>query len=84
MLDAHARAYLEVYRTGVTRDTAIVRADTNPPLGSYQVGDRAVLTPRPDRATPAGPRPRRITAITYRSSAPRHVELTLAPAPTTF
>ena len=84
VLHAYARAYLDAYRTGVTRDTAIVRADTDPPLGSYQVGDRVMLTPRPDRATPTGPRRRRITAITYRSSTPRHVELTLAPEPTTL
>jgi hypothetical protein len=83
VLDAHARAYLDIFRTGITRDTAIVRTDTAPRLGAYQVGDRAVLTPRADRATPAGQRRRRITAITYRASSPNTAELALAPVPAT-
>jgi hypothetical protein len=83
VLDAHARAYLDAYRTGITRDTAIVRTDTDPRLGSYHVGDRVVLTPRGDRATPPGQRHRRITAITYRASSPNTAELALAPAPST-
>lgn len=84
VLDAHARAYLAAYQTGTTRDTAIVRADTDPALGTYLVGDRVVLTPRPDRVTPAGPRERQITAIAYRASTPHTVELTLAPVPTSL
>ncbi|MPZ83671.1 MAG: hypothetical protein GEV28_26075 [Actinophytocola sp.] len=84
VLDAHAIAYLDAYRTGVTRDTAIVRTDTHPRLGTYLVGDQVMLTPRPDRATEPGARHRRITAIAYRSSTPDTAELTLAPAPATL
>ncbi|RLK54817.1 hypothetical protein [Actinokineospora cianjurensis] len=83
VLDAHARAYLDVVRTGITRDSAIVRTDTTPTLGSYLVGDHVVLTPRADRATPAGQRRRRITSITYRASTPTTAELGLAPVPAT-
>lgn len=83
VLDTHARAYLDAFRVGITRDTAIVRADAAPRLGSYQVGDRVVLTPRPDRGTPAGQRRRRITGITYRASSPNTAELALAPVPAT-
>jgi hypothetical protein len=84
VLDAHARAYLDAHRTGVTRDTTIVRTDAEPRLGAYLPGDRVVLTPHPDRATPAGPRARRITAIACRSSTPHVAELTLAPVPATL
>lgn len=83
-LAGHARGYLAAYRTGITRDTAIVRTDTPPTLGTYQVGDRVVLTPHPDRATPGGRRERRITAITYRTSTPHTAELALAPVPATL
>ncbi|PPK63531.1 hypothetical protein CLV40_12758 [Actinokineospora auranticolor] len=81
VLAAHARGYLDVMRTGVTRDSATVRTDTDPRLGRYLVGDHIVLTPRPDRLTLAGQRRRRITAITYRGSSPHTVDLTLAPVP---
>ena len=84
VLDAHAQAYLTAYRTGVTRDTAIVRTDTAPRLGAYLPGDRVVLTPRADTATTPGQRNRRITAITHRTSSPHTAELTLAPVPATL
>lgn len=84
VLDTHARAYLAAYRTGIARDTAIVHARRPPALGSYLPGDRIVVTPQPDRATPAGQRRRRITAITYRANTPDSVELTLAPVPATL
>ena len=80
VLDGHARAYLDAYRLGTTRDTATVHTSTHPTLGRYAVGDRCVITPKPDRATPPGPRSRRITTITHRISRPDVAELTLAPA----
>jgi hypothetical protein len=83
VLAGHARAYLDAYRHGITRDTATVHANTTPQLGRYLVGDMCVITPKPDRVTPLGPRHRRITGITYRTSSPDVVELALAPAPTT-
>src|SRR5205823_643469 len=68
VLDARARAYLDAYRTGITQDTAVVYAHADPKPGRYLVGDRVVITPKPDRITPAGPLQRRITAITHRTS----------------
>lgn len=78
-LDDWASATLAALDRQVTTWTATVRADLNPTLGTYSLGDTAVLATSGDPYIPDGAHPVRIVGIASGPDAETTVTLTMAP-----
>lgn len=78
-LDGWASSTLAALDRQVTAWTATVRADADPILGTYSLGDDAVLSTTGDPYLPDGAHPVRIVGIASGPDAETTVTLTMAP-----